>query len=772
MTSERTEPPDEASPGEQKTLFSAALADPRARAAVVREGAGSHAARRASATSDETRPRHLAIAGMCGVVGVTVAAMSAPGSVVGRSGPGPLTPSHVTAGLTCEKCHGTTTVGTPEHHEAAKKACVSCHGPHPSTREGHRKATKSGAMGCPTCHTIHGPQQGARFTDDGTAIRYGTDGEASVPDLAFHAGRTVVVPIVPEKVCLGCHSTSANDPFSRCRVASLAKEGDHAPSVCFDEHQETLPLDASDVTKKPAPRRPNDRRADARADETPSLPKKGVCAEQHFADRPHAWEAAREAAIRVPWVGPGAGKASALSWAGVGGAAALLGYAASRAVEALRSRKRTDKKPSTVKAAERKRLPVIDTATCLGCYACVDACPYGVLEVERYVAVVARPDACCGLLLCEQKCPNGSLKVAEGEVIGDRPRVGESLESLDVPGLFLAGDVTGLPLIKNAILQGAHAAERAVASLDRAEAAPPNVVDLCIVGAGPSGISAALRAKELGARYVVLEQSDVAASIKSFPRGKLVFDQPLDLPLTGKLWLEESTKEELLMHWMRIVRKERLDIREGLRVDTISRSAEGTFTVRASGADGATTQVAARTVLVAIGKRGTPRKLAAPVPEALEAVVHYHLADARSFADRSVIVVGLGDSAMEAAIALTAAGSSVTIVHRGATYSRGQTRNIDETERLRRAGRLTVLLGSEIRSLAPGGRDDGTRPAPGLARIAGPEGRVREVPFDAIFVLVGNIAPWDTLARFGVRPVGDIDGKRRDGAAEVERVRQ
>src|SRR5262249_3482850 len=155
------------------------------------------------------------------------------------------------------------------------------------------------------------------------------------------------------------------------------------------------------------------------------------------------------------------------------------------------------------------------------------------------------PEACCGLTLCEQRCPNGSLVITDGAAIGDRPRLTDALESEDARGLYLAGDVTGLPLIKNAIRQGAHAAERIAESLAEAprdEAA----LDLVIVGAGPAGISAALRAKELGLRFEVIEQGSVAQSIQSFPRGKLVFDQPLELPLTGKLWLKESTKEELL----------------------------------------------------------------------------------------------------------------------------------------------------------------------------------------------------------------------------------
>jgi NAD-dependent dihydropyrimidine dehydrogenase PreA subunit len=132
-------------------------------------------------------------------------------------------------------------------------------------------------------------------------------------------------------------------------------------------------------------------------------------------------------------------------------------------------------KPATapetlVKPQTRMHLPQINTQTCIGCYACVDACPYDVLDVQKYVAVVVRPEACCGLTLCEQRCPNGSLVITDGETIGERPRMAENLESLDTPGLFLADDITGLPLIKNAILQGSLAVNKISASLNAEKA--------------------------------------------------------------------------------------------------------------------------------------------------------------------------------------------------------------------------------------------------------------------------------------------------------------
>ncbi len=706
-------------PKEHKTLFVAPATEAKNATPKVM---------RARVTSDVRRVRPAWIAAACGAAAAGLAFVgSAPAT---SAGPGPLTPPHVKAKLTCTSCHQKAEEGTKAHKENARGACVGCHGPHPSTREGHKKLAAAGELGCTTCHTIHGAQSGVRLPAEGNAVRYGTWGEVQLDDLAFHNERTVLVPTIPLGVCLGCHQDDARDPIARCKSG---EGGALDPSLCFDEHRTALPPE------------PAAGRGRGRPDVKPASAKAGgVCADQHFEDRSFAWEVARAAVHEVPVVPRTAAAATPLGWIGAGGLAAVLGYAAAAGASALQSRLRR-KTPAVAppKADEKKRLPVIDTSTCLGCYACVDACPYGVLEVERYVAVVARPDACCGLTLCEQRCPNGSLRMDDADALLERPRLAASLESPDVPGLFLCGDVTGTPLIKNAILQGARAAEAAHAALS-ARPRDPQAVDACVIGAGPAGISAALRLKELGARLAVLEQGGVAQSIQSFPRGKLVFDQPLELPVAGKLWLKESTKEELLLHWMRIVRREGLGIQEHTRMTEIERRADGLFVVRALGPDGDPRQVVARTVLLAIGQRGTPRRLPVPVPPEAEGRVYYHLADARSLAGQTVLIAGLGDSALETAAALAAQPrTSVTILHRGATYSRGQPRNIAEVERLRKAGRLRVRFGTQIAEVGAG-----------FLVVDGSEGRAR-LPFDALFVLIGHIPPWDTLRRVGIRSTAE-----------------
>ena len=264
--------------------------------------------------------------------------------------------------------------------------------------------------------------------------------------------------------------------------------------------------------------------------------------------------------------------------------------------------------------------------------------------------------------------------------------------------------------------------------------------DLIIVGAGPAGISAALEAERLRLRYLVLEQDSAAASIRSFPRGKLVFDQPLGMPMVGELWLRESTKEELLGKWLRIIHSHGLKIREGVRVLGCERTATG-LTIHAITADQQPLRFACARALLAFGRRGTPRKLEVPIAEAMLDHVHYSLADARSFAGRSVCVVGLGDVALETAIALAnQPNTRVTISYRGEDFRRGKRRNVDELRRLIGAGRVELRWGTEVAAVEPGAIRLRSR-TDGDSRIA----------VDSVFVMVGNVAPLALLDAFGVR---------------------
>ena len=742
-------------------LYEARLSDPRERAALPREALRGRAVRRAEKTSDITRFRGIIAAAITGAVAVGVAVLLTP-PPGGLSSPGPLARPHAKAKLECASCHGekgARAAQTPAERSELSKACVNCHGPHPSTRSGHQQALSSGQIGCATCHTVHRGDQGVAFAPGQKPVRFAPGVEVNAPEVAFYPEGKVTIPIVTAGSCAGCHDVkSPRDPIARCLIAGQEALGPERPIVCFDEHEASLPDDGTAALGSGRGLPPPGRR---RIDSARDKPGRGggVCAGQHTFDRGVGWEAAREVAASMPAVPRPDVTDRPWTWILSGLFASALAFAFVRGGDALAAYRRRKQKALTPEAmlrpATRVRLPQIDPGTCLGCYACVDACPYDVLEIQRYVAVVARPEACCGLTLCEQKCPNGSLRITDGEPIGDRPRLRDSLESRDVPGLFLAGDITGLPLIKNAILQGAYAATAAADSLKGDKrGGGEGALDLIVVGAGPAGISAALRAKELGLTCEVIEQGSVAQSIQSFPRGKLVFDQPLDLPVSGKLWLKESSKEELLGHWLRIVRQERLTIHQDTRMLSVVREGES-FAVTTAPREGGDPVVRrARRVILAIGQRGSPRRLPFELRPEVEARVHYHLADARSFAGKKVIIVGLGDVAMESAIALARQpDTSVVILHRKSGFTRGKGRNIEEVKRLVALGRVTLHFDAEVTDI--------DRDAVSVKTPA----RSLSLRYDAVLVMIGSIPPGSQLAAAGVRTIAE-DATLAKSAAE------
>src|SRR5580704_5317532 len=327
--------------------------------------------------------------------------------------------------------------------------------------------------------------------------------------------------------------------------------------------------------------------------------------------------------------------------------------------------------------------PEIDPAQCIGCGACVRACPEGdILGLINGKAVLVEPSDCIGHGACQQACPSDAINLVFGtERRGvDIPHVSADFQT-NVPGIFIAGELGGMGLIRNSIEQGRQAIDsvRSLSGLRR-----PNVYDVVIVGGGPAGFSASLAAMQHKLRSVTIEQDSLGGTVAHFPRGKLIMTAPANLPLIGPVKFREVSKERLLEFWQSAARRTGLRINFGERVESVTRTGSG-FEVSTTRA-----RYPTRSVLLAIGRRGTPRRLGVP-GEDLPKVV-YRLIDPQQYRGRHVLVVGGGDSALEAAASVAAEpGTTVTLCHRGDAFSRAKAKNRGRVAAAGRSGRLKVL---------------------------------------------------------------------------------
>jgi thioredoxin reductase/NAD-dependent dihydropyrimidine dehydrogenase PreA subunit len=379
--------------------------------------------------------------------------------------------------------------------------------------------------------------------------------------------------------------------------------------------------------------------------------------------------------------------------------------------------------------------PVIDPSQCVGCGACVRACPeqpgHAVLGLIEGKASLIEAGNCIGHGACRAACPVGAISLVFGsERRGvDIPMLTPQFET-SVPGIFIAGELGGMGLIRNALEQGRQAVD-AIAARVRAAAAAPDMLDLVIVGAGPAGFSASLAAKAQRLRFETIEQESLGGCVFQYPRGKLVMTAPAELPLVGKVRFRNTSKEQLLAFWQEVERKTGLQIRYRQRVEGIDRLPQG-FRVRTTGGE-----LLARSVLLAIGRRGTPRKLGV-TGEELPKVV-YRLLDPEQYRDRRVLVVGGGDSALEAAAAIAEAGAAdVTLSYRGDAFNRAKARNREQVQGASSAGRLRTLLRSNVLCIEP------------EAVLLDCDGRTDRIANDAVIVSAGGVLPTAFLQALGI----------------------
>jgi len=379
--------------------------------------------------------------------------------------------------------------------------------------------------------------------------------------------------------------------------------------------------------------------------------------------------------------------------------------------------------------------PVIDPNICIGCRSCIAACPeqntHAVLGMIRGKARLVGPSNCIGHGACQKACPVGAIELVFGtEKRGvDIPMVKPDFET-NIPGIFIAGELGGMGLIRNAVEQGRQALE----SIQKLKGlGQSGRHDLVIVGAGPAGIAASLGAMQARMNFVTLEQDSLGGTVAHFPRGKLVMTRPAILPIVGTMKFTETSKERLLEFWQGVEARTGLRINYKERVTGINRLPDGqTFEVVTE-----KTSYRTRAVLLTIGRRGTPRQLGVP-GEQLAKVV-YRLIDAEQYRGQHVLVVGGGDSALEAAHSIAdQPGTTVTISYRSPAFTRAKAKNRDKVSQLAAARRMNVLLNSSVREI----RED--------AVVIDTEKGAVILPNQAVIVCAGGILPTGFLKEVGI----------------------
>ena len=376
--------------------------------------------------------------------------------------------------------------------------------------------------------------------------------------------------------------------------------------------------------------------------------------------------------------------------------------------------------------------PVVDEGSCIRTGACIAACPEkDILGIRNGKATTINASRCIGHGACFHACPTQAITLCIGtEKRGvELPHVNQNFET-NVPGIYIAGELGGMGLIKNAVEQGKQAVENIVKSLRKNHNA---TFDLVIVGAGPAGISASLTAKKHHLKFVTLEQDTLGGTVFTFPRSKIVMTSPMDVPLHGKIKLTETSKTELLAFWNSVLHKNSITITQNEKVEAIV-TENGHFTVETLSGEKFTTCA----VLLSIGRRGTPRKLGIPGEESEK--VAYRLLEAEEIKGKDILVVGGGDSAIESAL-LLAGQNKVTLTYRGDSFSRIKPKNNSKINEAINSGLIHVMFNANPLRIE----------MDSVVISSGTEKQDIKINNDLVYIFAGGELPIQFLQKIGIQ---------------------
>jgi thioredoxin reductase (NADPH) len=410
----------------------------------------------------------------------------------------------------------------------------------------------------------------------------------------------------------------------------------------------------------------------------------------------------------------------------------LRGYLKSLKVRDENARKSMEK-GALMSEGPRAQHPHIDVNYCIGCQSCTHVCPEGdVLTMLGGKAAIVNGYKCIGHSLCAEACPVGAITMvmASPSMSADLPRLTSEFET-NVPNLFIAGELGGLALIKNAVNQGRECIDTIASRIASAPSVDKEVHDVIIIGAGPAGISASLRAIEKQLKFVTIEKDEVGGTVAKYPRQKLVMTSPVEFPMYGKFEKLQLSKENLLAFWDMVLNRADFNAVTGEKIENIQKFGD-IFTISS-----ANNQYRARAVILALGRAGDPRKLGVKGEELPK--VMYRLIEADHYVNKKILVVGGGDSAVEAAMGLARqVGNNVTLSYRQTQFSRIKDRNAKRIEEDMRAGKVKVLFNSSPVEFKPG------------SVVLQANGQTQEIPNDFVWIFAGGTPPNDFLKKIGV----------------------